>query len=135
MFWFTSQDNEYYPIEKYIVVKFIKFVFTALQHIWYGAKAVYKASNKIMTTNWKVYITILQKYSTELKKVVIIDEPIDFLCAEIKKKVLSLQYNDEPSLKLTTYMMSVLSKLYSYGCILESHNVFIEFILFLNRYA
>lgn len=111
------------------------FIFTALQHIWYGAKAVYKASNKVMTTNWKAYITMLQKYSTEVKKRVIIDEPIDFLCTEIKNKVVSIQCNDEPSLKLTTYMINILLKLYSYGCILVSNNVLVEFILFLNRYA
>lgn len=106
-----------------------------LKHIWYGAEAVYNSSNKIMATNWKVYITLLQKYSAELKENVINDEPINFLCTEVKKIISSFHYNDEVSLKLSTYLMSVLVKLCSYGRILKSHNVLIEFILFLNRYT
>lgn len=86
-----------------------------------------------MATNWKMYITISQKYSTEIKGNIINDEPIDFLCSEIKNIIVSLKDNDEPSLKLMTYMMSVLVKLCSYGCILKSHNILLEFILFLNR--
>lgn len=105
-----------------------------LEHIWYGAEAVYKSSNKIMTTNWKIYITLSQKYSTELKENIINDEPINFLCAELKKNILSFHYNDEVSLKLSTYLMSVLVKLCSYGRVLKSHKVLIDFILFLNRY-
>lgn len=108
-------------------------MFTALQHIWHGAVAVYNASNKIMVTYWKVYITLSQKYSTQLKENIINDVPIEFLCSEIKKIVSSLNYN-EASLKLVTYMMSVLVKLCSYGCVLKSHSVLVDFILFLNGY-
>lgn len=108
-------------------------VYTVLQYIWYGAKAVYNASNKIMASHWKAYITISKKYAAELKDYIINDEPIDFLCSEIKKTILSFQFNDESSLKLSTYMMSVLVKLCSYGRISKSHNVVLEFILFLNR--
>ncbi|XP_025422446.1 uncharacterized protein LOC112692105 [Sipha flava] len=107
---------------------------SVLQHIWYGAEAVYNASNKIMATNWKVYIAMSQKYSVELKKNIINDEPINFLCNEIKKKVLSFHHNDEVTLKLSTYLMSVLVKLCSSGCMLESHKMLVEFILFLNCY-
>lgn len=109
-------------------------MFTALQHIWYGAVAVYNVSNKIMVTYWKVYITLSQKFSMQLKENIINDEPIEFLCTEIKKIVSSLNHNDEASLKLITYMMSVLVKLCSYGCVLKSHTLLVEFILFLNRY-
>lgn len=109
-------------------------MYTALQHIWYGATAVYNASNKIMVTYWKVYITLSQKYSAQLKENIINDGPIEFLCTEIKKIVSSLNHNDESSLKLVTYMMSVLVKLCSYGCVLKSHIVLIELILFLNGY-
>lgn len=109
------------------------FVFIALQHIWYGAEAVYNANHKIMASNWKVYITISQNYAAELKKNIINDEPIDFLCTEIKKIVLTFQNNyEEASLKLCSYMMKVLVKLCSYGRMLQSHNTLVEFILFLN---
>lgn len=110
-----------------------KYLYTVLQHIWYGAVAVYNASNKIMVTYWKAYITLSQKYSTQLKEKIINDEPIEFLCTEIKKIVSSLNHN-EASLKLVTYMMSVLVKLCSYGCVLKTHTVLVDFILFLNRY-
>lgn len=108
------------------------FYFLVLKHVWYGAKSVYNVSNKIMTSNWKIYITMSQKYSTELKTNIINDEPIDFLCAEIKKVILSSHGDDISWLKLCTYMMSVLVKLCSYGCIKKSHNTLVEFILFLN---
>lgn len=109
-------------------------VYTVLQYIWYGAEAVYNVNNKIMATHWKVYITMLKKYATELKEFIINDEPIDFLCSEIKKTISSYHYQDEASLKLSTYMMSVVVKLCSYGRLSKSHNMLIEFILFLNRY-
>lgn len=115
-----------------LIIKY--FVFTALRHIWYAAEAVYKASNKIMAANWKVYITISQKYSAELKENIINDDPINFLCTEVKQIITSFNYNDEASLKLSSYMTSVLAKLCSHGCILKSHNILVEFILFLNRY-
>lgn len=86
-----------------------------------------------MATNWKMYNTISQKYSAKFKGNIINDEPIDFLCSEIKKIIFSLKDNDESSLKLSTYMMSVLVKLCSYGCVLKSHNILLEFLLFLNR--
>ncbi|VVC44804.1 Hypothetical protein CINCED_3A023342 [Cinara cedri] len=105
-----------------------------LHHIWYAGEVVYTASNKIMATNWKVYITISQKYSAELKENIINDEPIQFLCTELKKIVSSFNYSDEASLKLSTYMMSVLVKLCSHGHILKSHNILVEFILFLNSF-
>lgn len=87
-----------------------------------------------MVTNWKTYITLSQKYSTALKENIINDEPIDFLCSEIKKTVLSFHDDDESTLKLSAYMTSVLVKLCTYGCIIKSHNILVEFILFLNRY-
>ena len=107
-------------------------VSTVLQYIWYGAETVYNVSNKMMATHWKAYITMLKKYATELKYHIINDEPIKFLCSEIKKTISSFHYNDEASLKLSTYMMSVLVKLCSYGCVLKSNNI-LELILFLNR--
>ncbi|XP_060847782.1 uncharacterized protein LOC132927288 [Rhopalosiphum padi] len=103
-----------------------------LQCIWRGAEAVYTTSNKIMVSHWKAYITILMKYSAKL--FIIIDEPINFLCSEIKKTILSFQSNDEVSLKLSTYMMSVLVKLCSYGHLSKSHNILLKLILFLNSY-
>ncbi|XP_050062718.1 uncharacterized protein LOC114128039 [Aphis gossypii] len=114
--------------------KDLSLLLRVLQYIWYGAKAVYNASYKIMASHWKAYITISKKYAAELKDYIINDEPIDFLCSEIKKTILSFQFNDESSLKLSTYMMSVLVKLCSYGRISKSHNVVLEFILFLNSY-
>jgi len=87
-----------------------------------------------MATHWKAYITMLKKYATELKDYIINDEQIDFLCSEIKKIISSFHYNDEASLKLSTYMMSVLVKLCSYGRVSKSHNILLEFILFLNGY-
>jgi len=87
-----------------------------------------------MATHWKAYITMLKKYAAELKDNIINDEQIDFICSEIKKTISSFHYNDEASLKLSMYMMSVLVKLCSYGCVSKSHNVLLEFILFLNRY-
>lgn len=107
---------------------------TALKHIWYASKAVHNASTKVMASNWKMYIIMSQKYSSESKENIINDEPIDFLCAQIKKTVLSFHYNDESSLKLSTYMMNVLVKLCSHGRMLESHNSLVELILFLNGY-
>ncbi|XP_022169454.1 uncharacterized protein LOC111033157 [Myzus persicae] len=112
----------------------LSLLLKVLQNIWYGAESVYNVSNKIMATHWKAYITILKKYSTELKDYIINDEPIDFLCSEIKKTISSFHYNDEASLKLSTYMMSVLVKLCSYGRVSKSHNILLEFILFLNSY-
>lgn len=107
-------------------------MYTVLQNIWYGAESVYNASNKIMAAHWKAYITMLKKYTTELKDYIINDEQIDFLCSEIKKAISSVHYNDEASLKLSTYMMSVLVKICSYGRVSKSHNILLEFILFLN---
>lgn len=108
-------------------------MFTGLQQIWYSAKAAHNTSNKVMANTWKMYVTVTQKYSAELKGNIINDEPIDFLCSEIKKTIFSLKDNNETSLKLITFMMSVLVKLCSYGCMLKSHNILLEFILFLNR--
>lgn len=105
-----------------------------LRHIWYAAEAVYRASNKIMATNWKMYITISQKYSTELKKNIINDDPIKFVCTELKTIITSFNNKDEAKLKLSTYMMNVLVKLCSHGHMVKSHNILVEFILFLNRY-
>lgn len=109
-------------------------MYTVLRQIWYGAEAVYGVNNKIMAANWKMYITMSQKYCTELKKEIVNDEPINFLCAEITKNVSSFHHSDECSLKLSTYMMSVLVKLCSYGRVLKSHSTLVEFVLFLNRY-
>lgn len=105
-----------------------------MKYTWYSAEAVYKANRKIMTTNCKVYIILSQKYVTALKENIINDEPIEFLCAEIKQLVLAFQNNDEASLKLCSYMMNFLVKLCSYGRMLKSHNTLVEFILFLNGY-
>ncbi|XP_025195637.1 uncharacterized protein LOC112594842 [Melanaphis sacchari] len=112
----------------------LNLLLKVLQYIWYGAEAVYNASNKIMASHWKAYITMLKKYAAELKDCIINDEPIDFLCSEIKKTILSHKFYDEASLKLLTYMMSVLVKLCSYGRVSKSHNILLEFILFLNSY-
>lgn len=74
-----------------------------------------------------------QRYSSELKQKIINDKPIEFLCTEMKKIISTFHHSDESSLKLSTYMMSVLVKLCTYGSVLKSHNTLVEFILFLNR--
>lgn len=76
-----------------------------------------------------------QKYSTELKGKIINDEPINFLCTKIKKNILSFLHNDEVTLKLLTYLMSILVKLCSYGHVLRSHKTLVDFVLFLNGYV
>ncbi|XP_060859164.1 uncharacterized protein LOC132936451 [Metopolophium dirhodum] len=112
----------------------LSLLLRVLQNIWYGAESVHNISNKIMATHWKAYITMLKKYAAELKDNIINDEQINFICSEIKKTISSFHYNDEASLKLSMYMMSVLVKLCSYGCVSKSHNILLEFILFLNSY-
>lgn len=86
-----------------------------------------------MSANWKVYIKMSQTYSSEIKEYIINDEPINFLCAEIKQKILSLQHEDEITLKLISYMIRVLINLNSYGRMLKCHNTLIELLIFLNR--
>lgn len=88
-----------------------------------------------MTANWRIYINLSQKFPSTLKKYIINDEPIHFLCTEMKQKISSLQYDDETTLKLITYMMSVLLKLCLCGHLIESHNTLVDFVLFLNRYT
>lgn len=87
-----------------------------------------------MTANWKIYITMLQKFSPDLKLVINNDEPVDFLCSKIKENVLSFQCGDEKPMKLSTYMISVLTKVCSHGRILKSYNNLLDLLVFLNRY-
>ncbi|XP_050528805.1 uncharacterized protein LOC126898614 [Daktulosphaira vitifoliae] len=112
----------------------IELVLKILNLIWHGAESVYSVSNKVMTANWKIYINILQKFSPYLKKVINNDEPINFLCSKIKENVLSFQSEDEKPMKLSTYMISVLTKICSHGRLLKSYNNLLDILIFLNSY-
>lgn len=76
-----------------------------------------------------------QKYSEGLNGNITNDKPINFLCTEIQKKVLFYRHNDEVTLKLSTYLMSVLVKLCSFSYEFKSHKTLIDFIIFLNWYV
>lgn len=112
----------------------VRVVCTVLRHIRYGAETVYNTSNKVMAANWKTYVAVSQRYSSELKGTLDNDEPVEFLCAAVRKIVATLRPGDETSLKLSTYMTSVLPKLCRYGRVSKSYGTLAEFVLFLNRY-
>ncbi|XP_050426035.1 uncharacterized protein LOC126836554 [Adelges cooleyi] len=112
----------------------VESITNILQLIWHGAEAVFSLSTKVMSANWKMYVTLLQKYSSQLKDYVNTDEPIEFLCTKIKCNVISFRCGDEMPLKLSTYMIRVLVKLCTHGRMLTSQNKLLELLLFLNSH-